>query len=49
MSFEKELSFLEKNENQDKLINNKIRITVSEINSLKESFPNLPNDFLIIY
>ncbi|SHM98561.1 SMI1/KNR4 family protein [Flavobacterium pectinovorum] len=45
MSFEKELNFLEKNENQDKLINNKIRSTVSEINHLKESYPNLPNDF----
>lgn len=45
MSFEKELNFLKENENQDNLINNKIRSSVPEINSLKESYPNLPNDF----
>lgn len=45
MSFEKELDFLKKNQSQDKLINNKIKSTVLEINSLKGSYPNLPNDF----
>ncbi|MDQ6530225.1 SMI1/KNR4 family protein [Flavobacterium sp. LHD-85] len=45
MSFEKELDFLKKNENQYKLVNNKIKRTVFEINSLKENYPKLPEDF----
>ena len=45
MSFEKELDFLKKNKNQDKLVNNKIKSTVFEINSLKENYPKLPEDF----
>lgn len=45
MSFEKELDFLKKNQSQDKLINNKIKSTVLEINSLKGSYPNLEQSF----
>lgn len=46
MSFEKALNFLEKNENKDNAINDKIKATSQEILDLKNKYPNIPDEFL---
>lgn len=46
MSFEKELNFLQQNENKDNAINEKIKATNEEILDLKNKYPNIPNEFL---
>ena len=46
MSFEKELYFLQQNENEDILSNKKIIASEIEIANLKSIFPNIPEEFL---
>lgn len=46
MSFEKELNFLQQNENKDNAINDKIKATNQEILDLKNKYSNIPDEFL---
>lgn len=40
------MNFLEKNENKDNAINDKIKGTSQEILDLKNKYPNIPDEFL---